>query len=115
MSIMITEGFAYLGARGDIAIFNPQVERENEYTTSHVALENGPHDKFEAVKAGWTVSSMNRLNNLDNLPFSSRLYSSLPWYKVFSFAKLSNIKFPRVLIINLTQENITNQWNQHSR
>lgn len=53
---MHAEGFAYLGAKGDIRVWNPQVEGDDEYSTSHVALKSGPYYGYEAIESGWAVS-----------------------------------------------------------
>lgn len=36
----------------------PKVELDDEYSTSRVALKTGPYYDFEAMEAGWQVSSM---------------------------------------------------------
>ncbi|CAA0838399.1 Protein of Unknown Function (DUF239 [Striga hermonthica] len=56
VSILHTEGFAYIGAKGDIKVWNPNVELDDEYSTSRVALKTGPANEFEAVESGWAVN-----------------------------------------------------------
>ncbi|KAI3454118.1 hypothetical protein Pfo_010781 [Paulownia fortunei] len=56
LAILHTEGYAYLGAKGDIKVWNPQVESDDEYTTSQVALKTGPYYDFEAIESGWAVN-----------------------------------------------------------
>jgi len=48
-------GFRYLGAKGDIKVDNPSVEKDDEYSTSQVSLLTGPYNDFECVEAGWAV------------------------------------------------------------
>ncbi|KAL3818978.1 hypothetical protein ACJIZ3_004883 [Penstemon smallii] len=56
LAILHTEGYAYLGAKGDIKVWNPQVEHDDEYTTSQVALKSGPYNNYEAIESGWAVN-----------------------------------------------------------
>ncbi|KAL3534162.1 hypothetical protein ACH5RR_002623 [Cinchona calisaya] len=52
LAVLLTEGYAYYGAKGDIQVWNPPVERIDEYSTSQVALKIGPRNQYEAVEAG---------------------------------------------------------------
>ncbi|KAL8499119.1 hypothetical protein ACS0TY_022189 [Phlomoides rotata] len=56
LAILHTEGFAYLGAKGDMKVWNPHVESDDEYTTSRVALKSGPINNYEAMESGWAVN-----------------------------------------------------------
>ncbi|XP_027083837.1 protein neprosin [Coffea arabica] len=56
LTVLHSEGFAYLGAKGDIYVWNPRVELDDEFSTSQVALKSGSHNNFEAVEAGWAVN-----------------------------------------------------------
>ncbi|KAL3500635.1 hypothetical protein ACH5RR_039728 [Cinchona calisaya] len=56
LAVLHTEGYAYFGAKGDIQVWNPPVERDDEYSTSQVALKSGPHNQYEAMEAGWAVN-----------------------------------------------------------
>ncbi|EPS65345.1 hypothetical protein M569_09424, partial [Genlisea aurea] len=56
MAILLTTGLAYMGGKGDIKVWNPKVESDEEYTTSRVALKSGPRNDFEAVESGWMVN-----------------------------------------------------------
>ncbi|GFP81994.1 hypothetical protein PHJA_000342700, partial [Phtheirospermum japonicum] len=56
LAILHTEGYAYLGAKGDIKVWNPRVESDDEYSTSRVALKSGPYYDFEAIESGWAVN-----------------------------------------------------------
>ncbi|KAG8381834.1 hypothetical protein BUALT_Bualt05G0014000 [Buddleja alternifolia] len=52
LAFLHTEGYAYLGAKGDIQVWNPKVESDDEYSTSQVALKNG----LQGVESGWAVN-----------------------------------------------------------
>ncbi|KAL3500650.1 hypothetical protein ACH5RR_039743 [Cinchona calisaya] len=56
LAVLLTEGYAYYGAKGDIQVWNPPVEWVDEYSSSQVALKIGPHNQYEAVEAGWAVN-----------------------------------------------------------
>ncbi|XP_029128538.1 uncharacterized protein LOC109804971 [Cajanus cajan] len=56
-AILFTIGYRYLGAKGDIKVCNPFVEKDDEYSISQVALLTGPYNDFECVQAGWAVRS----------------------------------------------------------
>ncbi|OMO66912.1 hypothetical protein CCACVL1_20935 [Corchorus capsularis] len=55
-AILITEGYNYAGVKGDIKVWNPHVESDDEYSTSRVSLRSGPYYNFECVEAGWAVN-----------------------------------------------------------
>ncbi|XP_021800532.1 uncharacterized protein LOC110744821 [Prunus avium] len=55
-AILLTEGYRYTGAKGDIKVCAPSVELDDEYTTSQVCLINGPSFAFESVESGWAVN-----------------------------------------------------------
>ncbi|KAH6831136.1 hypothetical protein C2S53_009331 [Perilla frutescens var. hirtella] len=56
LAMIHTEGYAYLGAKGDIKVWNPNVELDDEYSTSRVALKSGSYYDFEAMESGWQVN-----------------------------------------------------------
>ncbi|KAL9226865.1 hypothetical protein vseg_002628 [Gypsophila vaccaria] len=56
LGILLTEGYNYNGAKADIKVWNPLVERDDEYSSSHIALKNGPYKIYESVEAGWIVN-----------------------------------------------------------
>ncbi|KAL2544959.1 hypothetical protein Fot_14192 [Forsythia ovata] len=56
MAILLTAGYAYLGAKGDIKVCYPQVELDDEYSTSRVALNSGPQYEYEVIESGWAVN-----------------------------------------------------------
>lgn len=54
-AILLTEGYRYNGAKGDIKVWTPNVDFDDDYTTSKVCLINGPYWAFESVESGWAV------------------------------------------------------------
>nr|XP_027120602.1 uncharacterized protein LOC113737597 [Coffea arabica] len=56
LAILHAEGFAYYGRKGNIKVWNPSVELDDEYTTSQVALKSGPRKQYEAIESGWAVN-----------------------------------------------------------
>ncbi|KAL5558747.1 hypothetical protein UlMin_034958 [Ulmus minor] len=55
-AILIALGYRYLGAQGDIRVFNPSVEKDDEYSSSQVGLITGPYYDFESIESGWAVN-----------------------------------------------------------
>ncbi|XWS17666.1 hypothetical protein CRYUN_Cryun33cG0087200 [Craigia yunnanensis] len=55
-AILLTEGYNYAGVKGDIKVWNPHVESDNEYSTSRISLRSGPYYDFESVESGWAVN-----------------------------------------------------------
>ncbi|XP_054795364.1 uncharacterized protein LOC129300791 [Prosopis cineraria] len=55
-AILFTLGHRYLGGKGDIRVFNPYVETDDEYSTSQVSLINGAYNDYELIEAGWAVN-----------------------------------------------------------
>ncbi|KAF1886832.1 hypothetical protein Lal_00046070 [Lupinus albus] len=55
-SILITMGYRYLGAKGDMRVCNPSVEKEDEFSTSQISLINGAYYDFECIESGWAVN-----------------------------------------------------------
>ncbi|KAI9107073.1 hypothetical protein K1719_022601 [Acacia pycnantha] len=55
-AILFTEGYRYLGAKGDMQVFNPFVETDDEYSTSQVSLLSGAYYNYECIEAGWAVN-----------------------------------------------------------
>ncbi|KAA8525187.1 hypothetical protein F0562_006949 [Nyssa sinensis] len=56
LAILLTAGYSYSGAKGDIKVWNPFVESDDEYSTSQVCLKSGPYYDYESVEAGWAVN-----------------------------------------------------------
>ncbi|XP_074274235.1 protein neprosin-like [Silene latifolia] len=46
----------YLGIKGTMSIWNPRVERWDEYTTAQLWLQSGSTTDLESVQAGWIVN-----------------------------------------------------------
>ncbi|KAI3902653.1 hypothetical protein MKW92_030234 [Papaver armeniacum] len=40
-AMLITEGYSYIGAKGDINVWNPYIEKTNEYSTAQIWLVSG--------------------------------------------------------------------------
>ncbi|KAI9191618.1 hypothetical protein LWI28_010909 [Acer negundo] len=55
-AIQVTVGYNYIGAQGDINVWNPTVDLPDDYTTGQIWLKAGPGDNFESVEAGWVVN-----------------------------------------------------------
>ena len=74
---MFTDGYRYNGAKGDIKVYNPAVELDDEYSTSQVCLINGAYYDFESVESGWAVCILKLIN-----PFSFilKLLTSVTFY-----------------------------------
>ncbi|XVE53779.1 hypothetical protein DITRI_Ditri03aG0029700 [Diplodiscus trichospermus] len=55
-AILLTEGCNYARVKGDIKVWNPYVESDDEYSTSRISLRSGPYYDFESVESGWAVN-----------------------------------------------------------
>ncbi|MCL7031443.1 hypothetical protein MKW94_014341 [Papaver nudicaule] len=55
-AFLMTTGYSYIGAKGEISVWNPYIEKPNEYSTGQIWLVSGPRDGFESVEAGWMVN-----------------------------------------------------------
>lgn len=55
--MLLTEGYSYSGAKGDIKVWTPYVESNDDYSTSFVSLRSGAHLDYEEVESGWAVST----------------------------------------------------------
>ncbi|GMI88512.1 hypothetical protein like AT5G25950 [Hibiscus trionum] len=53
---LVTVGYNYIGAKGDINVWNPNVAAENEFTTGQIWVKAGPGDDFESLESGWVVN-----------------------------------------------------------
>ncbi|XP_042484246.1 uncharacterized protein LOC122064583 [Macadamia integrifolia] len=56
VAILLSQGTAYLGAQGDINVWNPYVASDDEYSAAEISLKNGPYDDFESIESGWAVN-----------------------------------------------------------
>ncbi|CAI0441439.1 unnamed protein product [Linum tenue] len=48
-------GYIYSGVKGDIKVWNPNVE-DDDYSVSHVGLTSGGRHDFENIRSGWMVN-----------------------------------------------------------
>ncbi|KAI3979698.1 hypothetical protein MKX01_013793 [Papaver californicum] len=56
LGVLLTLGYYYIGTRGDINVWNPQVENpDDEYTSGQIWVLNGDHFA-ETAEAGWIAS-----------------------------------------------------------
>ncbi|XVE97637.1 hypothetical protein REPUB_Repub03eG0035900 [Reevesia pubescens] len=55
-AILVTLGYNYIGAKGDINVWNPNVESADDYSTAQIWVKGGPGDNFESVESGWVVN-----------------------------------------------------------
>ncbi|KAM1834426.1 hypothetical protein ACFX13_016895 [Malus domestica] len=51
-AILLTVGYRYTGGKGDIKVYNPMVDLDDDYSTSQVSLLNSR----EMVESGWAVN-----------------------------------------------------------
>ncbi|KAK3003260.1 hypothetical protein RJ639_019594 [Escallonia herrerae] len=56
LSILLTTGYSYSGAKGAIKTWNPGVELDEDYSTSQISLKSGPYRDFENIESGWAVN-----------------------------------------------------------
>lgn len=54
-ALLVTVGYNYIGAQGDINLWNPRVTSPDEYSTAQIWLKNGLAESFESIEAGWMV------------------------------------------------------------
>ncbi|KAK8698566.1 hypothetical protein V6N13_114678 [Hibiscus sabdariffa] len=54
---LVTLGYNYIGAKGEINVWNPNVAADDEFTTAQIWLKAGPADKFESLETGWMKDS----------------------------------------------------------
>ncbi|KAI3895467.1 hypothetical protein MKW92_051422 [Papaver armeniacum] len=55
IAVLLTLGYHYIGAKGEINVWNPEVEKPDEYTTAQMWVVNGDHFA-ETAEAGWMVN-----------------------------------------------------------
>ncbi|KAF9613519.1 hypothetical protein IFM89_008436 [Coptis chinensis] len=56
VTYLITQGYSYIGARGDINVWNPSLESQDEYSSAQIWLRNGLPQNYESVESGWVVN-----------------------------------------------------------
>ncbi|KAL2346524.1 hypothetical protein Fmac_000524 [Flemingia macrophylla] len=54
---LVTMGYNYIGAEGDINVWNPHVQLSDDFTTAQIWLKTGNGGDFESVESGWTKDS----------------------------------------------------------
>uniref|UniRef100_A0A2C9U9V6 Neprosin PEP catalytic domain-containing protein n=1 Tax=Manihot esculenta TaxID=3983 RepID=A0A2C9U9V6_MANES len=54
-AVLFAYAYNFIGASGDINVWNPHVQAQGEYTTAQIWAKAGPGDTFESVEAGWVV------------------------------------------------------------
>ncbi|XLU62681.1 hypothetical protein S245_021890 [Arachis hypogaea] len=55
-AILFAVGFRYLGAKADINVCWPFVEKDDEFSTAQISLLTGSYIHFESVQSGWAVN-----------------------------------------------------------
>ncbi|KAK8698556.1 hypothetical protein V6N13_114668 [Hibiscus sabdariffa] len=55
-ALVLTVGYNYAGVKGDMRVYQPFVEFDDEYSTTKLCLVSGPRYNFESVEAGWAVN-----------------------------------------------------------
>ncbi|XP_043705200.1 uncharacterized protein LOC122655013 [Telopea speciosissima] len=55
-ALLLTQGYHCIGAKGDINVWNPKVESDDEYSTAQIWLKTGPSSCFESIESGWVVN-----------------------------------------------------------
>ncbi|XP_004501796.1 protein neprosin-like [Cicer arietinum] len=53
---LVTLGYNYIGATANINVWNPKVERPEDFTTAQIWLKTGNGREFESIEAGWVVN-----------------------------------------------------------
>lgn len=91
MAILLTEGYSYSGVKGDIQVWNPHVESDDEYSTSQVSLKSGPYYDFESVEAGWAVSKTLLIRTVFDL-HNSKLNNCILFCCLCAMSSFSSIK-----------------------
>lgn len=74
-ALLVTVGYNYIGAQGDINVWNPKVDLPDDYTTAQIWLKGGPGDNFESIEGGWVVSAFTK--NKHKMPTVLYLYALL--------------------------------------
>lgn len=53
---LVAYGFNFIGAQASINVWNPNVEREEDFTTAQMWLKTNNGPNFESIESGWMVS-----------------------------------------------------------
>lgn len=95
-AVLVTTGYNYIGASGDINIWNPYVDSTDDYTTAQIWLKGGPGDNFESIEAGWVVSAYASFDFINIEAQSFTNYISIFFFQVNP--KLYGDKLTRLFI-----------------
>ncbi|XP_022728857.1 uncharacterized protein LOC111284469 [Durio zibethinus] len=55
-AFLLTLGYNYIGAKGEINVWNPNVASPDDYSTAQIWMKGGPGDDFESLESGWVVN-----------------------------------------------------------
>ncbi|XP_004501481.3 protein neprosin-like [Cicer arietinum] len=53
---LVAYGFNFIGAQASINVWNPNVEREEDFTTAQMWLKTNNGPNFESIESGWMVN-----------------------------------------------------------
>ncbi|GLU01489.1 hypothetical protein SLE2022_187960 [Rubroshorea leprosula] len=53
---LVTVGYNYIGASGDINVWNPRVDLPEDFTSGQIWVRGGPGDNFESIESVWVVN-----------------------------------------------------------
>jgi hypothetical protein len=53
---LLAYGFNFIGAQANINVWNPKVDKPEDFTTAQMWLKTTNGDNIESIEAGWTVS-----------------------------------------------------------
>jgi len=53
---LVTYGYNFIGAQANINVWNPKVEKPEDFTTAQMWLKADNGNDFESIEAGWTVN-----------------------------------------------------------
>ncbi|KAK8568583.1 hypothetical protein V6N12_007131 [Hibiscus sabdariffa] len=54
-ALIVTLGSNFIGAKGDINVWNPRLESPQEFTTAQIWVKSSPAQVFESLESGWAV------------------------------------------------------------
>ncbi|KAE8677833.1 hypothetical protein F3Y22_tig00111495pilonHSYRG00091 [Hibiscus syriacus] len=52
---LVALGSRYIGAKGDINVWNPSIGSDGVFTTGQIWVKGGPVDDYESLESGWIV------------------------------------------------------------
>jgi hypothetical protein len=53
---LLAYGFNFIGAQANINVWNPKVDKPEDFTTAQMWLKTTNGDNIESIEAGWVVS-----------------------------------------------------------